>query len=98
LTVTVVISNAAVIAQPITFSASLPAGLLGLPGSGTSTVGAAPTVNATNVIFAATLASNQTATVTYQVQVGDVATGTALCITTTSTFSGAPGPPVQACT
>ncbi len=99
LTVTVVITNTAAAAQPVTFSSTpLPAGLVGLPGTGTSTVGAAPTVSSTGANFGpVTLAAGQSATVTYQVQVGDVASGTTLCINTTSTFSGVAGPPVQAC-
>ncbi len=99
LTITVVVTNTASVAQPITFTATLPSGLVGLPGTGTSTVGSAPTVNAASVSFGpATFAAGQSATVIYQVQVGDAASGATLCINTTSTFSGAAGPPVQACT
>jgi uncharacterized repeat protein (TIGR01451 family) len=98
LTVTVVVTNPASNAQPITFAATLPAGLVGLPGTGTSTVGSAPTVLANSVSFGpVTFAGGQSATVTYQVQVGDAANGATLCINTTATFSGTAGPSVQAC-
>ncbi|MFN8000741.1 MAG: CSLREA domain-containing protein [Acidobacteriota bacterium] len=98
LTVRVAISNPAASTQTVSFTAALPAGLVGVPGSGTSSVGTAPTVTATSATFTATLTAGQTANVTYQVQVGDtVASGTQLCITTTSTVGAAQGPAVQTC-
>jgi hypothetical protein len=97
LTVTVVATNLAVVPQAVAFTVTLPTGLAGLPGTGTSTVGSAPTVNATNVSFAATLAAGQSVTVTYQVQIGDISSGATLCINTATTFNGIAGPSVQAC-
>ena len=98
LTVRVAITNPAASTQTVSFTAALPAGLVGVPGSGTSSVGTAPTVTATSATFTATLTAGQTANVTYQVQVGDtVASGTQLCVTTTSTVGAAQGPAVQTC-
>jgi hypothetical protein len=97
LTVTVTTSNLTLAAQTASFTATLPASLVGLPGTGTATVGAPPTVSATSASYTATLAPGQSTTVTYQVQVGDVASGTQLCITTALIFGGAPSGSVQAC-
>lgn len=99
LTVSVTISNLATVAMPASFSVTaLPAGLIGLSGSGTSTVGAPPTVTATSVMFNVTLAAGQIATATYQVQVIDTATsGTQFCITTMNSFGNVTGVPVQTC-
>lgn len=98
LIVRVAISNPAVTTQTVSFTAALPAGLVGVPGSGTSSVGTAPAVTATSATFTATLTAGQTANVTYQVQVGDtVASGTQLCITTTSAVGTISGPAVQTC-
>src|SRR5581483_9172805 len=100
LTVTVQISNTSGSPQTVSFAAALPAGLTGLPGTGTSTVGAPPTVTTTGASFGpVTLPAGQTLTATYQVQVADpIASGTTLCISTT--FSGGGGTPivVPACT
>ncbi len=99
LNVTVTVTNPAAIAQTITLNATLPAGLVGLPGTGTSTVGAAPTVNAASVSFGPiSFTAGQSATLTYQVQVGDAAAAASLCITTATTFGGVAGPTVQTCT
>jgi hypothetical protein len=100
LTVTVNLTNPSVVSQPVTFAATLPSGLVGLPGTGTTNVGAPPNVTATSASFGPIiLAPGQSATVTYQVQVGTgVNTGVQLCINTDSTFNGQAGPAVQACT
>jgi hypothetical protein len=97
LTVTVVASNPTAQSQTINLTATWPANLIGLPGTGTTTAGTAPVVTATGATFSVSLAANQTATATYKVQVGEASSGSSLCITTTSTFGGTPNPPVETC-
>lgn len=97
LTITIVASNPTSQAQTIHLTATLPANLLGLVGTGTSTVGTPPVVTSTGATFSATLAANQTATATYRVQVGEALVGANLCINTTSTFGDTPNPSVETC-
>jgi hypothetical protein len=79
-------------------SVALPIGLVGVPGSGLANVGTAGVTN-TAVDFQATLAQGQTATVSYQAQIGDqVASGTVLCSNLTVAFNGGPASTLQACT
>ncbi|MEP7339007.1 MAG: hypothetical protein ABI977_14830 [Acidobacteriota bacterium] len=97
LTVSVVASNPTAQPQTINLTATLPANLIGLAGTGTTTAGTAPVVTATGATFSVSLAANQTATATYRVQIGEAPSGASLCITTTSTFGGTPNPPVETC-
>ena len=76
---------------------TLPAGLVGVPGSGAASAG---TVNVTNsaVTFQATLTAGQTATVSYQAQIGDQVTpGTVLCSNLSVSFDGGSPIIVPAC-
>ncbi len=96
-TFTIVNSSAA--ATTVSATASLPAGLLALPNSCTANVGTCTVVNAASVTYTATLAPGQTATVSYQAQVGDqVTTGTQLCSNLVVSFSSGPTLTVPACT
>jgi hypothetical protein len=85
------VSVAATVALP-------PGDLLALPGTCTASAGTCTVVNAATVAFSATLAPGQTATVSYQSQVGDqVVVGTQLCSNLSVSFGGAPPVMVQAC-
>lgn len=76
---------------------TLPAGLVGVPGSGITNVGTVSVTN-TAVNFQATLSAGQTATVSYSAQIGDqVAAGTVLCSNLSATFDGGPAYTVPAC-
>lgn len=97
LTVTVTSINPTPDAQTFSLTAALPATLTGVPNSGTSNIGDPPIVTATGITFSASLAANQTLTLTYQVQVGDAPSAASLCITTTSTSGGIPNPAVEKC-
>ncbi len=78
-------------------SVALPSGLVGVPNSGAANVGTVSVTNA-SVTFQATLTAGQTATVSYQAQIGDQVTpGTALCSNLSVTFDGGTPLTVQAC-
>jgi hypothetical protein len=100
--VTATFTNGATSSQSAVFTASLPAGLVPLVGSCSASAGAcAVTPNATpatvNVNVGA-LGAGQTVTVTFQAQLGDVPTGTQLCINSQVVFGGGTPISVQACT
>lgn len=97
MTVTLTLTNSASSEQAVGATATLPTGLVGLPGTGTANIGTV-TINSNAISFNARLAAGQTATVTYQVQVSDsVAVGTSQCINTAASFGGASPATVQAC-
>ncbi len=76
---------------------ALPAGLVGVPGSGAATVGMVAVTN-TSVNFTATLAASQTATISYQAQIGDQVTpGTVLCSNLSVSFDAGATLVVPAC-
>ncbi|MDX2034077.1 MAG: ExeM/NucH family extracellular endonuclease [Blastocatellia bacterium] len=79
-------------------TATLPAGLIALPGSCTATTGACAVVDGGTVNWAGPLNAGQTATIRYTAQIADgVATGTTLCLVSKATIGGATAS-VQACT
>ena len=97
--VTFSVTNSANTAQPVTATASLPAGLLSLPGTCTANVGTCTINNPATVSYTGTLAAGQTAIVSYQTQVADsAAPNTQLCVNTTASVAGAAPVSVQACT
>jgi len=69
------------------FVATLPAYLVGVPGSGAATGNGAVLVTGNRVTWNGSVAVGQTITITYKVQVGDVPPGlTQLCITSVVNF------------
>ncbi len=97
--VTFSVTNSANTAQPVTATASLPAGLLTLAGTCTANVGTCTINNPATVSYSGTLAAGQTAIVSYQTQVADsAAPNTQLCVNTTASIAGAAPVSVQACT
>jgi len=100
LIVTAPVTNPNNSAQTVSFTATLPAQLLGLSGTCilSPNVGNC-TVNASSVTWSGTLAANQTVTTSYQVQVADgTPNGMQLCINSTATITGAATAMFQACT
>ncbi|MBK7597007.1 MAG: hypothetical protein IPJ07_00225 [Acidobacteria bacterium] len=96
--VTATVTNGANSSQSATFTASLPAGLLAVPGTCSANVGICNVVNGSTVNWSGTLAGNQTVTIKYKAQIGDqVVTGTQLCITSSGTVGGSPAGSVTAC-
>ncbi|MBK8316553.1 MAG: ExeM/NucH family extracellular endonuclease [Acidobacteria bacterium] len=96
--VTATVTNGANSSQSATFTASLPAGLLAVPGTCSANVGICNVVNGSTVNWSGTLAGNQTVTIKYKAQIGDqVVTGTQLCITSSGTVGGSPAGSVVAC-
>ena len=94
---TFTINNSSAAPANVAAQVSLPAGLLALPGTCTANVGSCSVVNASTVTYSATLAPGQTATVSYQAQVGNLVTqGTQLCSNLAVSFGG-PALTVQAC-
>ncbi|MBK7598202.1 MAG: hypothetical protein IPJ07_06600 [Acidobacteria bacterium] len=91
-------TNGANSSQPATLTASLPAGLLAVPGTCSANVGTCNVVNGSTVSWSGTLAGNQIVTIKYKAQIGDqVVTGTQLCITSAGTVGGSPAGSVVAC-
>jgi len=88
-------------AAPVAVAATvaLPGGLVALPGSCTANVGSCSVVNSATVTYTnAALGVGQTATVSYQAQVGgQVTPSTILCSNLTVSFGGGPTLTVQAC-
>ncbi len=92
------INNSGAAPTAVAATVSLPAGLLAQPGACSANVGSCSVVNASSVTYTATLAPGQTATVSYQAQVGDqVPTGTQLCSNLAVSFGGGPALTAQAC-
>ena len=88
--ITAAVTNPNAAAVTATWTATLPAPLLGLPGSGTATVNApAMQVTTTQASWTGTLNAGQTVTFTYQAQ---IAAGTALdtqfCLQNKAQFNG----------
>ena len=81
------------------FTATLPAQLLGLAGTGAATVNQAGlSVTATQVTWSGTLQPNQTVTITYQAQIADATpAATQLCVNSTATLGGVAAQPVSVC-
>ncbi|MBI3424632.1 MAG: VCBS repeat-containing protein [Acidobacteria bacterium] len=97
--VTFSVTNSANTAQPVTATASLPAGLLALAGTCTANFGTCTINNPATVLYSGTLAAGQTALVSYQTQAADsAAPNTQLCVNTTASIAGAAPVSVQACT
>jgi uncharacterized repeat protein (TIGR01451 family) len=100
--VTASFTNGATFAQGAVFTATLPAGLVPLVGSCGASAGACMvnpnTTPATVNVNVAALGAGQTVTVNFQGQLGDVATGTQLCIDSQVVFGGGTPVSVQACT
>ncbi len=95
--VTATVTNSGAASQASTFTATLAATLLALPGTCSANVGTCTVVSASTVTWAGTLNAGQTVTIGYQAQIADgVATGTQVCISSTATVGGAPGS-VTAC-
>ncbi|MBK9708860.1 MAG: right-handed parallel beta-helix repeat-containing protein [Acidobacteria bacterium] len=69
--VTATVTNGAGSSQPATFTASLPAGLLAVPGTCSANVGICNVVNGSTVTWSGNLAGNQTVTIKYKAQIGD---------------------------
>jgi hypothetical protein len=89
------VTNVATFAQNLSYTAALPPQILALPGTCVANVGACTVVNAATVTWTGTLAPNQIATITYQVQIGDgVSQNTQLSIDSTANVVG--GTPVTA--
>src|SRR5205085_6335341 len=84
------------VSTAVVASVALPAMLVGLTGSCTASVGTC-TVAATTVSYNSTIPAGQTATISYQAQVGDVTANTQLCSTLTATFNAGPVLTTQAC-
>ncbi len=77
---------------------ALPVGLVGLANSGIANVGTVSVTNTTVNFQAASLAPGQTATVSYQAQIGDqVPPASSLCSNLSVTFDGGAPLTVQAC-
>jgi len=94
---TFTITNNGNAAVSVNASVALPAGLVGIPGSGTTNVGTVVVTNS-SVNFSATLAASQIATITYQAQIGDQVTpGTVLCSNLSVSFDGGSALVVPAC-
>ncbi len=99
ISVTAQVANNNAFAQTVSFTATLPAALVALLGSCTTTVGTCSVVNPSTVTMTATLVANQTATIRYQAQIADtVAAATQLCVNSSASFNGAPPLTVMACT
>jgi len=97
-TATFTITNTGAAPVGVAATVALPGGLLALPGSCVASVGSCLIPNASTVLYTATLAPSQTATVTYQAQVGGLVTpGTILCSNLTVSFGGGPPLTVQVC-
>jgi len=96
---TITMTNTSGAAQNGAFTTTLPAGLLALPGTCVASVGTCTVVNSSTVTFSGSIPANQTATITYQAQIGDSVTpGTQLCATTVANFNGGAPATVLACT
>ena len=93
------VTNSGVAPVGVAATVTLPPGdLLALPGTCTANAGTCSVVNPATVAFTATLAPGQTATVSYDAQVGDlVVGGTQLCSNFSVSFGGGPALTVQAC-
>lgn len=95
------VTNSASSVQTVTATATLPPQLLAIGGRCTSNVGTAGNCTVTSpssVVFTATLAAGQTATITYPAQVADSAVkGTQLCINTFVNFNGGLPATAQSC-
>jgi hypothetical protein len=81
-------------------TAALPAGLIGVDGC-VGTVNGAPvgncSVTASTITWTGTLAGNSMLTIQYLAQVGDVKSGTPLCVTVSGGFSSTGLIPTQTC-
>ncbi|MGE0103128.1 MAG: beta strand repeat-containing protein [Blastocatellales bacterium] len=96
--VTATVTNGSISAQPATFTATLPAGLLALPGTCAASTGVCTVNSATSVSWSGTLGGGQTVTITYKAQFGDqVLSGTQLCITSSASVGGSAPVGIQAC-
>ncbi|MEP7272785.1 MAG: HYR domain-containing protein, partial [Acidobacteriota bacterium] len=98
-TATFTVTNNGAVAVDAAASVALPPGdLVAVPGTCTANIGTCAVVDAALVTYAGTLGPGQTATVSYQAQVGDgVVTGTVLCSNLSVSFGGGPSLTVQAC-
>jgi uncharacterized protein len=91
------IANPTAVPQTGIFSAALPAGLLGLPGTCVTNIGSCSVVNASLVSWNGTIPPGQTVHIAYKTQVADgVQPGTNLCVISTATFNDTPNS-VSAC-
>ncbi|MGE0884330.1 MAG: HYR domain-containing protein [Blastocatellales bacterium] len=83
------------VAATVALSSSTTMGqLLALPGTCVASIGTCTVVNATTISYTGNLTAGQVATISYKLQVNDVApTGTVLTSTVTASFNG--GAPVQ---
>jgi len=83
-----------------TITAALPNGIIGVDGC-TATVGANPvgtcSVSPTAITWTGSLAGNATLTINFIAQVGDINSGTQLCVLTSGGFTGVTLTPTQAC-
>ncbi|MGE0103979.1 MAG: Ig-like domain-containing protein [Blastocatellales bacterium] len=96
--VTATVTNGSISQQPATFTATLPAGLLALPGTCTAGTGSCSVDNASTVTWSGLLSGGQTVTIKYKAQFGDqVLVGTQLCITSSAAVGGSAAASVQAC-
>ncbi len=92
------VTNSSGTAQSSTFTASLPSQLLALPGTCSANVGTCSVVDSSTVAWVGTLATGQTATISYQAQVkDDVAFGTDLCVTSTAKVGAGAAGTATAC-
>ncbi len=93
------VTNNGNVAQSVTATVALTSSttagqLLALPGTCVASVGTCNVVNATTISYSGNLTAGQVATISYKLQVNDVApTGTVLTSTVTASFNG--GPAVQ---
>lgn len=89
LDVVVKIANTGVTPLGASFTATLPAGLLALPGTCAANVGTCSVVNASTVSYNGTIPAGQTAMIGYQAQIANgVATGTTFTINTSANVGG----------
>lgn len=93
------VTNNGNVAQAVTATVALSSSttmgqLLAIPGTCVASIGTCNVVNATTISYSGNLTAGQVATISYKLQVNDVApTGTVLTSTVTASFNG--GPAVQ---
>lgn len=92
---TVTATNPVATALTGSINVALPAGLVGTDGC-VSNFGTC-TVTPTAINWSGTIPGNSTLTINYIAQVGDVPTGTSLCVQTTGNFPGSGFAPIQTC-
>jgi predicted extracellular nuclease len=93
------VTNAGAVAQPASFTAVLPPGLLALSGTCTANVGTCTVTGGSTVQWNGTLAGPQTVSIRYNAQIADgTPMGTQFCISSNATVGASAPAGVSACT